>query len=177
MRGAQVRCPSLTKSRLDRLKRAHAFWRLDRLARSLRNILPGIALIVGGRSPAQVVPGPAAQSLSPFSAMPKHLSIVGCGGFGPAAAGAVSMVNAAAKEPTMVAVLTMFLDPMGFSSPEKLALWGTCCAHFIAKPGAHPGIMFDDKASQPCDGNRRSIQRCTKRGMRNATDRVHTIKS
>src|SRR5262249_1109535 len=30
---------------------AHAFWRLDRLARSLRNILPGIALIVGGRSP------------------------------------------------------------------------------------------------------------------------------
>ena len=51
MRGAQVRCPSLTKSRLDRLKRAHAFWRLDRLARSLRNILPGIALIVGDRSP------------------------------------------------------------------------------------------------------------------------------
>src|SRR5260221_3210057 len=51
MRGAQLRCPSLTKSRLDRLKRAHAFWRLDRLARSLRNILPGIALIVGGRSP------------------------------------------------------------------------------------------------------------------------------
>src|SRR5262245_37473383 len=43
--------PSLTKSRLDRLKRAHAFWRLDRLARSLRNILPSIALIVGGRSP------------------------------------------------------------------------------------------------------------------------------
>src|SRR6266516_2303266 len=43
--------PSFTKSRLDRLKRAHAFWRLDRLARSLRNILPGIALIVGGRSP------------------------------------------------------------------------------------------------------------------------------
>src|SRR5262249_12789595 len=51
MRGAQLRCSSLTKSRLDRLKRAHAFWRLDRLARSLRNILPGIALIVGGRSP------------------------------------------------------------------------------------------------------------------------------
>jgi hypothetical protein len=67
------------------------------------------------------------------------------------------MVNAAAKEPTMVAVLTMFLDPMGFSSPEKLALRGTCCAHFIAKPGAHPGIMFDDKASQPRDGNRWSI--------------------
>jgi hypothetical protein len=89
-----------------------------------------------------VVPGPAAQSLSPFSAMPKHLSIVGCGGFGPAAAGAVSMVNAAVKEATMVAVLTMFLDPMGFSSPEKLA--GTCWAHFIAEPGAHPAIMFDD---------------------------------
>jgi len=72
------------------------------------------------------------------------LSIVGCGGFGPATAGAVSMVNAAVKEPTMVAVLTMFLDPMAFSSPEKLALGGTCCAHFIAEPGAHPAIMFDD---------------------------------
>jgi len=56
----------------------------------------------------------------------------------------VSMVNAAVKEPTMVAVLTMFLDPMGFSSPEKLALRGTCCAHFIAEPEAHPAIMFDD---------------------------------
>jgi hypothetical protein len=76
--------------------------------------------------------------------MPKHLSIVGCGGFGPATAGAVSMVNAAVKEPTMVAALTMFLDPMGFSSPEKLALAGTCCAHFIAEPGAHPAIMFHD---------------------------------
>jgi hypothetical protein len=40
----------------------------------------------------------------------------------------VSMVNAAAKEPTMVAVLTMFFDSMGFPSPEKLALRGTCCA-------------------------------------------------
>jgi hypothetical protein len=44
----------------------------------------------------------------------------------------------------MVAVLTMFLDPMAFSSPEKLALGGTCCAHFIAEPGAHPAIMFHD---------------------------------
>src|SRR5262249_3151652 len=105
--------------------------------------------------------------------MPKHLSIVGCGGFGPAAAGAVSMVNAAAKEPTMVAVLTIFLDPMGFSSPEKLALRGTCCAHFIAKPRAHPGIMFDDKASQPCDGNRRPIQRWRARRMRKPGPRAH----
>src|SRR5260370_8475193 len=65
--------------------------------------------------------------------MRKHLSIVGCGDFGPAAAGVVSMVNAAVKEPTMVAVLTMFLDPMGFSSPEKLALRGTCCAQVTFK--------------------------------------------
>jgi hypothetical protein len=36
-------------------------------------------------------------------AMPKHFSIVGCGGFGPATAGAAIMARAAANEQAIVA--------------------------------------------------------------------------
>ena len=72
--------------------------------------------------PAQVVPAPAAQSLSPFIAMPKHLSMVGCGGFGAANAGGVTMVNAAAKEPAIVAVVKTFLELIGFPFQRRLAL-------------------------------------------------------
>jgi hypothetical protein len=58
--------------------------------------------------PAQVVPGPAAQSLLPFKAMPKHLSMVGCGGFGPANAGGAIIARAAAKELAMAAASALF---------------------------------------------------------------------
>jgi dihydroorotate dehydrogenase len=58
--------------------------------------------------PAQVVPGPAAQSLAPFVEMPKHLSIVGCGGFGAAKAGVTAIVRAAAKALAIVAAVMLF---------------------------------------------------------------------
>jgi hypothetical protein len=65
--------------------------------------------------PAQVVPGPAAQSFSPLGATPKHLSMVGCGGFGPATAAVVTIANAAAKELAIVAavkaLLQVIVDP------------------------------------------------------------------
>jgi hypothetical protein len=40
--------------------------------------------------------------------MPKHLSMVGCGGFGPANAGAATIVRAAAKAPAIVAAVMLF---------------------------------------------------------------------
>jgi len=68
--------------------------------------------------PAQVVPAPAAQSLSPFMAMPKHLSMVGCGGLGPANTGVAIIVRAAAKEPAIVAVAMTLFEFMGRSFPK-----------------------------------------------------------
>jgi hypothetical protein len=41
--------------------------------------------------------------------MPKHLSMVGCGGLGPANAGAVIMASAAAKALAIAAAVGMFL--------------------------------------------------------------------
>jgi hypothetical protein len=47
------------------------------------------------------------------------LSMVGCGGFGAAKAGAAIMVSAAAKEPAMVALARTFLEFMGVSFPDR----------------------------------------------------------
>jgi hypothetical protein len=48
-------------------------------------------------------------------AMPKHFSIVGCGGFGPATAGAAIIARAAANEPAIatgeMALLEFIGDP------------------------------------------------------------------
>jgi hypothetical protein len=44
--------------------------------------------------------------------MPKHLSMVGCGGFGAAAAGAARSASAAATEPAIVAAVITSLDFM-----------------------------------------------------------------
>src|SRR5262249_36205749 len=52
--------------------------------------------------PAQVVPAPAAQSLSPLGAMPQHLSMSARAGLGPANAGAATITRAAANEPASV---------------------------------------------------------------------------
>jgi hypothetical protein len=57
--------------------------------------------------------------------MPKHLSMVGCGGFGAALAGAAMSASAAAKELTMVAATvaaTMSLEFMDctFANDGKL---------------------------------------------------------
>src|SRR4029077_16544928 len=142
MRGAQVRCPSLTKSRLDRLKRAHAFWRLDRLARSLRNILPGIALIVGGRSPCA---GGAGAGGAIVVALQRNAeAFVHCGlrGLRPGSCRRSEHGQRGGEGTDDGSSADDVFRPHGILLSRELA--GTCWAHFIAEPGAHPAIMFDD---------------------------------
>jgi hypothetical protein len=51
--------------------------------------------------------------------------MVGCGGFGAANAGAVIMVRAAAKEPTIVALAITFLEFIGVSFPGNIRRCGS----------------------------------------------------
>jgi hypothetical protein len=51
--------------------------------------------------------------------MPKHLSMVGCGGFGAAAADAARRASAAANELTIVAVVMTSLEFMGCTSANN----------------------------------------------------------
>ena len=66
--------------------------------------------------PTHVVPAPAAQSLSPLGAIPKHFSLVGRGGFGAAAVSIGSVDSAVAKALAMALALTEILVVMKSSS-------------------------------------------------------------
>jgi hypothetical protein len=111
--------------------------------------------------PAHVVPAPAAQSLSPLSAMPKHLSMVGCGGFGAATAETAIMVSAAVKELAIVAAAMTLFDftATSFLKTSKLGRLSQAGAPtFIAKPAAlnkrAARLYLVSRASQLCDGDR-----------------------
>src|SRR5438034_1004891 len=57
-------------------------------------------------------PAPAAQSLSPLSAMPKHLSLVGSGGFGAADPGPATVASAVVKAPASASEVIEVLQDM-----------------------------------------------------------------
>jgi hypothetical protein len=79
--------------------------------------------------------------------MPKHLSIVGCGGFGAAAAGAARRASAAAKELTIVAVVMTSLEFMGCTFANKQPLRAreasTRRLYLLAKQRTYFGVTVD----------------------------------
>src|SRR5271155_4809331 len=90
--------------------------------------------------------------------MPKHLSMVGCGGFGPATADVAMMVNAAAKELAIEAAATMFFDFMELSflkTSDASREIGVGAPAFIAKPEGFNksvvSIYLMSRASRLCE--------------------------